>query len=219
MSQFAFPFDVDPYNPSEFIQSNSNREAYNAVNNWPQSIWGVAPYPNALIIRGPESSGKTFLAKQWSIKTDAFFIELKSDLTEDILLRNKAFVIDGVDADIDEEKILHNFNAIHEHNKYLLITTNKIPEIRLPDLSSRMHALNIIDIDFPDDALIRILIFKLFSNYSIIINKEIINYLVKIMPRTFPEIIDSIYKINEYALRSKSKITIPLIKIVLNRPI
>ena len=66
-----------------------------------------------------------------------------------------------------------------------------------------------------DDELMRILIFKQFSNFSIVISEEVINYLVKILPREVPKILSIISEINQNSLISKRKITIPFIKQIL----
>ncbi len=217
MHQITFSFDSnDRYEPSEFIESSSNHLALKTLTTWPPQAWGVAPYAKTLILRGPKSSGKTYLAKKWSLHSGALFLKKAHQLTEALLSHHTTFVIDGFDSSWNEEKVLHQFNSIHESNKYLLITTTQIPKITLPDLASRINATNILDIDFPDDNLLSMLIFKLFSNFSVVVNKEVISYLINILPREFPEIIHAVQKINDYAIEHKRKITVPLVKLALN---
>ncbi|MFK7973773.1 MAG: DnaA/Hda family protein [Rickettsiaceae bacterium] len=213
MTQEIFKFDMNEAdNLDDFIVSNSNSLAYQAINTWPQDSWGTAPYPKTLIIRGPKSSGKTLLAKQWIAKSNAIWIPKNELITADILDASCAFVLEDLDIILDEENILHHFNSIHEHNKHLLITTTVIPSMILPDLQSRINATNIIDINLPDDQLIKMLIFKIFSYHSVLVSQEIIEYLLKILPREFDSIIASVNHINNYALKHKHKVTIPLIK-------
>ena len=217
MQQITFSFDSsDHHDPSEFIESSSNHLALKTLIACPPEAWGVAPYAKTLILRGPKSSGKSYLAKKWSLNSGALFLKKAHQLTESLLAHHTTFVIDGFDSSWNEEKVLHQFNSIHESNKYLLITTTQIPKLILPDLASRIKATNIVDIDFPDDTLISMLIFKLFSNFSVVVDKEVINYLVTILPREFPEIIIAVQKINDYAIEHKRKITVPLVKLALN---
>jgi len=61
----------------------------------------------------------------------------------------------------------------------------------------------------------KILIFKQFSNFSLVISEDVINYLVKILPREVPKILSIIGEINQSSLASKRKITIPFIKQIL----
>ena len=64
-----------------------------------------------------------------------------------------------------------------------------MPQLNLADLSSRINSVNKVEISMVDDELMRILIFKQFSNFSIVISEEVINYLVKILPREVPKIL------------------------------
>lgn len=198
----------------DFIESSSNKLAYKYINDWPNNF-GVLPYSKVLIIKGPKSSGKSFLANLWAKKTDALFLKKNYEVTSSILEYHQAFIIDGFDSSWREEDILHYFNILHENNKYLLITLTKMPDIKLADLSSRINSVNKIDISMIDDELMKILIFKQFSNFSIVINDDVINYLVKVLPREFPKILSVIKDINQNALQNKKRITIPFIKGVL----
>ncbi|MFK7967957.1 MAG: hypothetical protein AB8B68_02185 [Rickettsiaceae bacterium] len=196
---------------NDFIESSSNHLAYKYINSWPNSF-GVLPYAKTLIIKGPKSSGKSFLANLWAKKTGALFLKKNYKLTTSILDHHQAFIIDGFDSSWHEEDVLHYFNILHENNKYLLITLTNLPKIELADLSSRINSVNKIDILMVDDELMRILIFKQFSNLSLLINDDVINYLVKILPREFPKILSVISDINKNSLENKKKITVPFIK-------
>jgi len=212
MQQIAFSFTgSDAYDSEEFIESSSNSLACYAVNNW-QNHWGVDPYPRALIIQGPKASGKTFLAKRWAKNTSALFIKKMHEITENILDYHRAFIIEDFDSSWNEEKFLHIFNLFSETHKYLLVTCRALPEIKLPDLASRMKSINLINIQRPDDEMMQMLIFKLFSNYSVVISNEVVSFLIKVLPREFPAIAESVKIINEFALENKRKITVPIVK-------
>ena len=72
--------------------------------------------------------------------------------------------------------------------------------------------LPLISIQQPDDEMMQMLIFKLFSNYSVVISNEVVNFLIRVLPREFPAIIESVKIINDFALEHKRKITIPIVK-------
>lgn len=219
MKQTTFvlpPLNLD--NPVDFIVSSSNITAYNTITNWP-NFWGVRPYENSLIICAPKSSGKTILSNMWAKNTNALFIQKNHEITDNILAHHASFIIDDFNDSWKEKDILCYFNILHENSRFLLITTTRIPNIKLADLSSRINSINRISIEKPDDELLRTFIFKLFSNYSVTISKEVINYLIKVLPREFITIIEIIKSLNYLALREKNKITIPFIKKFFNEAI
>lgn len=211
MQQITFSFESTEKITTDFIVSSSNKLAHNAILNWP-SNWGTRPYDKTLIICGPKSSGKTTLANIWSKQNNALFIRKNHELTTSIVNYHDSFVIDGFDDSWQENDVLHYFNILHENKKFLLITTTNIAAIQLPDLASRLNSSNRINIEQPDDELVKTLIFKLFSNYSVAISNEVINYLIKFLPRDFVAIINIVAAINHNALCNKRKITIPLVK-------
>lgn len=217
MQQITFPFEINskPSHHDEFIESASNKRAYNVVRNW-LTNWGVEPYPHTVIISGPPSSGKTCLANIWAKNSGALFIKKSHLLTENIINHHDGFIIEDINDGWGPELLLHHFNIINENKKYLLLTQSSPVTFILPDLVSRLKSVNNIAITQPDDELIRILIFKLFSSYSVIVGPEVISYMLKVIPREFGKIIYYTGLINELALTTKRKISIPLVKEVLD---
>lgn len=216
MKQTTFKFYVDKYNPQEFIVSNANKLAFDKVQSWPETQWGVLPYPKALILQAPVSAGKTFLARIWASKNNATFIKPQDQFDINRLDSNDCFVIEDIDKWSNDRILLHYFNLIHEAKKFLLLSYTNKPYFQLPDLHSRLSALRIINVDQPDDDIIELLIFKIFANNSVIIDQTIIKYLLKNLPRNFISIINATEMINKYAFENQHKITIPLIKKVLS---
>jgi chromosomal replication initiation ATPase DnaA len=214
--QITFPLAADKKSnhPDEFIESTSNTVAYNIIKNWPAS-WGVEPYPRSLLISGPASSGKTCLANIWAKKSGALLIKKSHLLTENIINHHDGFIIENINDGWDPKLLLHHFNIINEHKKYLLLTKSGDVTFDLPDLVSRLKSVNNIAITQPDDELVKILIFKLFSGYSVVVGAEVINYMLKVIPREFGKITHYTSLINDLALKTKRKISIPLVKEVL----
>ncbi len=218
MQQFVLPLFIDyTYHPEEYIVTSSNAEAYNLINEnltkWP----GVKPYNFACLIAGPASSGKTYLVKIWQSLNNAYLISHKNDIEPDILDRYSAFIIEDIDKNWHEKTILHYFNLINEQDKYLLLTTsNSVDNFNLPDLSSRIKAVFHINLNSPDDELVKTLLFKHFASNSLKVENQVIEFLLKNLPRQFYDIISAARKINDFALMHKRNITIPLVKEVIN---
>ena len=100
----------------------------------------------------------------------------------------------------------------------MIITSIKsIAEINfdLNDLRSRAKNFILQDIKKPDDKLMFALIFKSLSDRQISLDQKLISYIIKRIERSYGEINDFIYKIDELSLKKKKSIDLKLIKEVL----
>ena len=102
-----------------------------------------------------------------------------------------------------------------ERNNNLMFTSNKpISHInfKLLDLKSRMLSIPQINIGLPDDELLKNLLIKQFADKGVLVDLEVINYLIKRIDRSFESIIKMVSKINALSLEKSKKITIPFFK-------
>ncbi|MGI4775820.1 MAG: HdaA/DnaA family protein [Janthinobacterium lividum] len=212
MMQYTFHLEAtDQYHLDDFIVSSSNLKAYCIIQQWPIS-WGHLPYPNSVLIHGPSSSGKTYLTKIWQNRSKAYLLNKEEIFDSKALYSNCSFIMEDIEQ-WEEKQLFHYFNWISTNNKSLLLTTsNNISNFKLNDLSSRINSLTHIEIEAPDQELIKIFLFKLFSNHSIKTSSQVQEYLMAILPRNLNEIIKFVVDINEFALASKRNLTIPLIR-------
>ncbi len=216
MEQLVLPLASNIYNPQEFIISNSNFVVYNRVINY-KTTWGVPPFENILLIYGPVSSGKTYIANICKQLYGAFIINNDNIniLDDEIFLENKIFVIDNIE-NYKEINLLHNFNRINEQGKYLLLTTGKFNNnFQLNDLSSRINSVLKLEIKQPDDELMRTLLFKYFSDNFMQTTDIVVDFLLRHIPRQFEQIKISLQLINNFAMTHKKKVTISMIKQIL----
>ena len=104
--------------------------------------------------------------------------------------------------------------------KYLIINSlepiNKI-SFELKDLISRSKNCLEAKIDEPDDELIKVLIVKNLSDKQVIIDKKLIDFVVKRITRSYSKIFEFIYKIDEISLKKKKSIDQKIIKEVLGK--
>ena len=70
-------------------------------------------------------------------------------------------------------------------------------------------------IEKPDDEMIYALILKNLSDRQILINEKLINFIIKRIDRSYSNIFNFIYKIDELSLKKKKPIDFKLIKEVL----
>ena len=202
------------FKDEDFYVSSSNYYAFNLISTWPK--WEK----NFLNICGEKYSGKThltniFIKKFKGIKLEANLFENKN-LNEIKIYEN--IILDNFDKNIDENLIYSLFNAIDQDNKYLIINSlNPINEMnfKLDDLKSRTKNCLVAKIDKPDDDLMFALILKNFSDRQIIIDKKLINFIIKRVDRSYDKIFEFIYKIDQISLKKKKPIDFKIIKEVL----
>jgi len=202
------------FKDEDFYVSNSNYYAFNLINSWPK--WEK----NFLNICGEKYSGKThlsniFLKKFKGIKIDANSFENKN-LKEIKIYEN--IILDNLGQNVDERLIYSLFNIIDQDNKYLIINSlipvSKI-SFKLEDLRSRTKNCLVAKIDKPEDDLMFALILKNFSDRQIIIDKKLIDFIIKRVDRSYGKIFEFIYKIDEISLKRKKSIDFKIIKEVL----
>ena len=87
--------------------------------------------------------------------------------------------------------------------------------LSLKDLKSRSKNFLLQNIEKPDDELIFALLVKNFSDRQILIQKKLINFIIKRIDRSYDKIFDFIYKIDEISLKKKKSVDLKIIKEVL----
>ena len=198
----------------DFFISKSNEHIYSLLDKWPK--WSK----NFLNISGESFSGKThlvniFLKKFKGIKLEAKL--LNNDNLRSIKIHQN-IIIENLDVNVDEEIAYTLFNIIDQDNKYLIVTSRKpIVDIkfRLNDLKSRAKNFLLQKIEKPDDEMIYALILKNLSDRQIMVEKKLINYIIKRIERSYSKIYKFIYKVDELSLKKKKSIDLKIIKEVL----
>ena len=207
----------------EFLPSASNQAAVKWIDEWPRWQRGGEAF-HCLVIYGPEGCGKTHLSHVWQRLSKAKIIDAV-ELANDNFLRDDTFVFIIEDVDVVmkepeiEEKLLHLYNWLKEQGGFLLLTSKVRPkkwQIGLADLSSRMLACENVKIMPPDDALLKAVIKKQFSDRQIVLPEKVTNFLIKHADRSFSFVRSMVREIDQLSLSEKTKITIPVVKRVLS---
>ena len=202
------------FNDHDYYVSESNYFAFNLIDKWPK--WEK----KILNINGEKFSGKTHLANIFKLKSSALFlneIEINNDIFKKIKLY-ESVIIDEFSNRIDENLIYSIFNLVDQDSKYLLINSeNPLSQInfKLPDLVSRSKNSLEAKINPPDDELIFALILKNFSDRQIKLEKQIIDFIVNRIERSYSKISEFIYKVDELSLKKKKPINLKTIKEIL----
>ena len=202
------------FKDQDFYVSKSNYFAFNLINTWPK--WEK----NFLNICGDNFSGKSHLANIFLKKFKGIKINAHSFKNEHLneIKVYENIILENFDSNINEVLIYSLFNTVDQDNKYLIInSTTPINEInfKLDDLKSRTKNCLFAKIEKPDDELMFALILKNFSDRQIIINKKLIDFIIKRIDRSYDKIFEFIYKIDELSLKKKKPIDFKTIKQVL----
>lgn len=204
------------YDENDFVVTPCNQNAYNFLLN------AETPYAPFYLLQGEKGAGKSHLARIWQNKNKASYLDLNLKKSPyDLLSPSSFFVIDSIKFDshiIDQEKIFHFYNVAKElHTSILLVLEKPLQNFvfQLKDLESRLKASPLLTILPPDDEMLKFLIIKQLSDRQISLDSSLLDFLLKRMERSFKIIPALVSQIDAISLESQRKITIPLLKEVL----
>ena len=195
------------------IRDTSNSNVLNFLDKFPN--WET----KLINIVGEKKSGKSFILQLFRKKNQFNYINNKEDFEKkyDELFLVDKLILDGFQ--INEDKFFSLINHFILHKKYLIISSREpltMLEIKLLDLKSRLKEFLLIEIQNPSDDLIYSLILKYFSDNQIVIKKNLVEYIVKKIDRSYSSIEKFLIKLNDQSIIKKKKIDYKLINEVLN---
>ena len=211
LNQLLLDFDYEQnFKDDDFYVGKSNFYPFELISKWPK--WEK----NFLNISGEKFSGKTHLTNIFLKKFNG--IRVESSLLNDESLRAikpyQNVVLEDLNLNIDEKLAYTLFNIIDQDNKFLIITSLKpLAEIdfKLEDLKSRTKNCLLAKIENPDDELMFALILKNLSDRQIILDKKLIDFIIKRVERSYGKIFEFIYKIDKISLKKKKSIDFKII--------
>lgn len=190
------------FSRDELVVTPSNALAVNLIDSWPQ--WPA----RLMVLAGPLGSGKSHLASIWAQKAGARQLSCDA-LVIPVGIGN--ILIDGMGDDpIDETALFHLINAVRESEGSMLITSRRWPSewpVTLPDLMSRIKSAPTVEISEPDDALLSGVITKLFADRQLVIEPQLVAFLVSRIERSLATAQNVVERLDKAALAAKSRIT------------
>ena len=212
LNQQILNFDYEQnFKDQDFYISKSNEYSFKLLSSWPK--WEK----NFVNLIGENFSGKShlvniFLQNFKGIKISANI--LNNDFLKEIKIYEN-IILEDMQENIDENLLFTLINTIEQDNKYLIVTSTKPIvdfKFRLIDLNSRAKNFLLSVIEKPEDDLMYALILKNLSDRQILIDKKLIDFIIKRISRSYGKISDFIYKIDEISLKRKKPIDFKIIK-------
>ena len=201
------------YGKDEFILADCNRVAFERVLHTDQ--WKM----NALLLQGPNFSGKTHLAHIFASQHNAVLISDAEQCREAVGFTGDHIVIDSADKLLAQhpdlaEPFFHLLNGAFLGQYKLLATIRDAPNVwvKLPDLLSRLQACQLVELQQPDEEMIKGAYQKLFADRGLMLDNKVLDYLAMRSERSFSGIRDNVDKLDTLSLETSRKITIPLIQ-------
>ena len=217
--QLAFAFEHRPsLSGDDFLVAPGNRDAVAWLDAWPD--W---PAP-LLVIHGPPGSGKSHLGQVFRARSGASEVPsaaLGTKAPTELLGTAREVLIDDADFAHAEEAALHLYNEIASRGGHLLATAMSPPSawaLALPDLRSRILGAPAAALGRPDDALIKAVLAKLFSDRQVRIDIDVVEYLARRMERSLGEAQRLVTLIDRAALAERRDVTVPFVREILYRP-
>jgi len=206
---FKFP-DKSFYYEEDFCVGENNYEAYKLIKEWPNwSFKGINIY-------GPKKSGKSYLSKIFSDKTNSKIFEGKN-INKDklnLILNQKVLIIEDIELFNDEVFFQTILNDFISKNKFIYLTSNKLAgslAFKLKDLISRLNSLVAVRINNPSDDLFHQILTKMLSDKQINITAKEVNFILKKIERSYDAASRFVKKLDELSLLYKKKINTKII--------
>ena len=212
LNQLILSFEYEQnFKNLDFYVSKSNAHVFNLINNW------SSQKEKFLNIIGEKFCGKShliniFLEKNKGLRIDSD--ELNNHFFKKIKFY-KNIILEDLTLKINEKLFYSLINIVEAENKHLIVTSDvSIVNLnfKLSDLKSRSKNFTLTSIENPDDDLIFALVLKNLSDRQISINKKLIDYIIKRIDRSYSNISDFVYKIDQLSLKKKRSIDFRIIK-------
>jgi chromosomal replication initiation ATPase DnaA len=183
------------------------------------------------LISGESGGGKTYIAHLWVAKSKAVFLTLDNLATQiknNVVMEYDAFVIEDLERylmlpqpnEALQETLFNFFNMCKEAGNKHILFSSSVPianlNITLEDLRSRLSSIPVLSLEEPDEEALRIMLFKQFADYQLRANKEVIDYILKRIDRSFSAIKNITAEIDSRSLQEKRNITVPFIKKIIH---
>ena len=191
----------------DFLAGPPNQAALALIERWPD-------WPDrTMLLVGPKGSGKSHVAAIWAEMAGARHAAARSidDAHLPAAFATGALVLEDLaEGRFDERALFHLINLAREERAFVLVTARSQPAswtVAVPDLASRLRAVPVVQLEAPDDALLRAIIFKLFADRQLAVEEPVVGYLATRIERSFEAAARAVAALDREALRQQRPVT------------
>ncbi len=193
------------YDEASFHEASSNETARTWLGRtevWPEhrlALWGGADH------------GKTHLARIWATRHDALFLDgpRLSGLPD--IASFAGVTVDDADR-ADETALLHLLNTARDQGRPILLAGRAAPArwpVALPDLASRLRAITAVEVEAPDDELLRLLLLRWLAQRGLVADAALHHRLLLRLPRSASVLRAAVERLDLDALTSRVRKVTP----------
>ncbi len=228
-AQLILPMGVDDTPGLDNFIDNPNKKllAFLKTQLKQRSAGRVSSY-EGLFLWGEPDSGKSHLLAalaQWVKQNDGKTVWLEAErswIPRSGNALNRVYLLDDVEGFITDAAAERDFltliERIKQQNSMLLVTAGrpvKSLKVGLPDLSSRLQAMECFELRALPEKDKREVLRQRASQRGILLSDEVLNWLFTHTARELGVLLDLLEQIDVQSLSQKRKVTIPLIKSIL----
>jgi chromosomal replication initiation ATPase DnaA len=193
------------YDAAGFIAAASNEAARTWLGRtevWPDrrlALWGDA------------ARGKTHLLRIWAARTGVDVVEGPALSGFPEVTSPFGVAVDDADH-ADGPALLHLLNIALELDRPLLLAGRAPParwSVTPRDLDSRLRAITAVEVEAPDDELLRQLLPRWLTNHQLVADAALHDRLLLRLPRNPEVLLAAVMRLNEDALNSRRRTVTP----------
>ena len=204
MTSRQLPLLIPPnpaYDEASFLAAASNEAARTWLGRtevWPDhrlALWGGA------------DRGKTHLLRIWAARTGADVVDGPSLSGFPEVTSPFGVAVDDAEHS-DEAALLHLLNAAQELGRPILLAGRAAParwSVTLRDLDSRIRAITAVEVEAPDDDLLRQLLLHWLAERQLVADATLHDRLLLRLPRSPDVLLAAVARLDREALTSRRR--------------